>query len=77
MNRQNREFSAFCFYEEAGRLTERLIPDWERIQALLAEAVFNGYVRGLKDFRDNTISFESLQDETNEMKEMLKKHYFE
>ena len=55
----------------------RNIVDWEKIQALLAEAVFNGYARGLNDYRNGSISMESIAEETSSMNEILKEHYYE
>lgn len=55
----------------------RNIKDWEEIQGLLAEAVFNGYVRGINDFRDHGISLESIGEEVDAMNQTLKEHYYE
>ena len=55
----------------------RNIVDWEKFQALLAEAVFNGYARGLNDYRNGAISMKSIEEETSSMNEILKEHYYE
>lgn len=50
--------------------------DWETVQNLLVQATFNGYVRGLKDYRDEDISFENVKEEIDRISKELKEYYY-
>lgn len=60
----------------ASLVDHRGIVDWEEVQGLLAEAVFNGYVRGMSDFRDGVISFDHISEEVSGMNDELKERYY-
>lgn len=55
----------------------RDIVDWEQFQELIAEAVFKGYSRGAKDMREETLSFESIDEVVEDMNATLREHYYE
>ena len=52
-------------------------PDWNKIRKLVTLAIYKGYVRGLQDYRDNTISLNNLREENEKFNEILKAHYYE
>lgn len=52
-------------------------PQWEEIQGLLVEATFNGYIRGLKDYKEGDVSLDNIAEEVSELNNQLKEHYYE
>lgn len=60
-----------------GVIDHRGLVNWEKVQELLAEAVFNGYVRGVQDYKNEDISLDNICEEVEDFNKELKEHYYE
>lgn len=58
-------------------IDHRGIVNWERFQDLIMEATLRGYLRGLKDMRDEDISLAHIPEAAEEVNQLMKEHYYE
>lgn len=58
-------------------IDHRGIIDWERFNELILEATLRGYLRGLKDVRDEDVSLIHIPEAAEEVNQLLKEHYYE
>lgn len=60
-----------------GLVDHRDLVNWEKFEELLGEAILRGYTKGLQDFRDNNVSFESINEVHETIMEDVREHYYE